>query len=578
MYFREMIIKKLHFPICIFFILCLFTIQSCKKKSIDLNEPKKKSNYTKYITLAEKYLNQQKFDSAFYYYYKIKSTSNPSKDKNRIIYSLLKLAYIQQVQGDYYNSESNATEAISFFQRDTDSQYKVSVYNVLGINYKNLFDFDNSIYYYNQALHESKDKLQKTIIKNNIAVVYNDKHEYQTAINILLPLTQEKEVLNNSETYSRVLDNLGLSYFETGNSKSRSYLNQSLIIREKIADDFGVTTSYLNLSQYYKIPNPKLALHYSKLAYAKASKINNVDDRLKALGLLIQNSNGNESKKYSLLHIKISDSINKVRQKAKNQFAKIKYDSTKEKNENLKLKTQKIADAYQLEQQKNQILLLSFLAFIALTLVLLVYYFWKTKNKREKIKSVYETETRISKKLHDELANDVYQAIAFTETLDLQNPVKKETLLGNLDKIYALTRNISRENSRVDTNENYETNLKEMLDGFGNETITVIVQNNKDIDWTKIKVENKVALHRILQELMVNMKKHSQCRFVVIGFENHKDSLQINYSDDGIGFENQSNLKNGLQNAENRIHAIKGTITFESEPQKGFRAKISFPK
>ena len=52
-----------------------------------------------------------------------------------------------------------------------------------------------------------------------------------------------------------------------------------------------------------------------------------------------------------------------------------------------------------------------------------LYYYLKNRNKKEKAEAVYQSETRISKKLHDELANDVYQTMAFVETQDLQNPI-----------------------------------------------------------------------------------------------------------------------------------------------------------
>ena len=74
------------------------------------------------------------------------------------------------------------------------------------------------------------------------------------------------------------------------------------------------------------------------------------------------------------------------------------------------------------------------------------------------------------------------------------------------------------------------------------------------------------------------MKKHSQCSLVVIGFENKKRNIEINYSDNGIGCPERINYKKGLQNAENRILAIKGTITFETETNKGFKAKMIIPK
>jgi signal transduction histidine kinase len=38
------------------------------------------------------------------------------------------------------------------------------------------------------------------------------------------------------------------------------------------------------------------------------------------------------------------------------------------------------------------------------------------------------------------------------------------------------------------------------------------------------------------------------------------------------------NSRNGLQNVENRILAIKGTITFDTKSGKGFKSSILFPK
>jgi signal transduction histidine kinase/Flp pilus assembly protein TadD len=573
-----MIVKKLHFLIYIFLLILSFGLQSCKKEQKSILKTIDNSNYTKNITLAEKYINNQEFDSAFYYYNKIKSNSNPNKDQNKIIYCLLKLAYIQQVQGDYSSSESNATEAIQFFQNNTDSYYKVSIYNILGISYNNLYDYDNAIYYYNKALNLSEDELQKAIIKNNIAVVYIEKHDYQNAITLLLPLTLKKEVTNNAENYARVLDNLGYSYFKVGNTKSLNYLNQSLKIRKQIKDDFGITTSYQNLSEFHAKTNPNLSYKYGQLAYEKATKLNSVDDRLKSLALLVENSIGNESKKFSLLHLHINDSINKVRQKAKNQFAKIKYDSKKAKEENLNLKAQKAENALQLEQQKNRNLLLYFVVGIIIMISIFISNFLVAKSKRERIKTSYNTEIRIAKKLHDELANDVYHTMAFAETQDLSSSQNKEILLTNLHTIYSRTRNISKENSTIETGSLFVSNIKEMMSCFNNNEVNILVHGIDTINWTTLENNKKITVYRVLQELLVNMKKHSQASLVVLTFKKNENKLQIDYSDNGIGATfDEKKSRNGLQNVENRILAIKGTLTFDTKSNKGFKVTISLP-
>jgi signal transduction histidine kinase len=37
-------------------------------------------------------------------------------------------------------------------------------------------------------------------------------------------------------------------------------------------------------------------------------------------------------------------------------------------------------------------------------------------------------------------------------------------------------------------------------------------------------------------------------------------------------------IKNGLLNMESRIEAVKGTFDFDTEPDKGFKAKIAISK
>ena len=200
------------------------------------------------------------------------------------------------------------------------------------------------------------------------------------------------------------------------------------------------------------------------------------------------------------------------------------------------------------------------------------------KNRREKIKVSYNTEIRIAKKLHDELANDVYHTMAFAETQDLSDIHNKEILISNLDTIYSRTRNISRENDTMETGRLFMSNLKEMMSGFNTANVNVISNGIETINWKTLEQNKKIIVYRVLQEILVNMKKHSQASLVVLTFKENKNKLQIDYTDNGIGatFE-QLNSKNGLQNVENRIKSIKGTITFDSKSNKGFRIHIVFP-
>jgi len=117
-----------------------------------------------------------------------------------------------------------------------------------------------------------------------------------------------------------------------------------------------------------------------------------------------------------------------------------------------------------------------------------------------------------------------------------------------------------------------------MLSTYNSNDTNVIINGIEKVNWETIDDIKKVTIQRVLQELMVNMKKHSEAPVVVLKFENSANTVVINYTDNGKGCEKNQIIKNGWQNMENRILSIKGTITFDSEPEKGFKVKITLPK
>ncbi|MFB9273026.1 sensor histidine kinase, partial [Lutibacter litoralis] len=121
--------------------------------------------------------------------------------------------------------------------------------------------------------------------------------------------------------------------------------------------------------------------------------------------------------------------------------------------------------------------------------------------------------------------------------------------------------------------------LKNLLTSFNTTTTTIILKNSSEVTLEEIAKDKQIEIYRIMQELMVNMQKHSKATLVAISFKKTADEYVINYSDNGKGVD-QSELKvrNGLKNVETRIKSINGLITFETSLNKGFKAFISFKK
>lgn len=560
----------------------LLLLNSCKKEQpvqIVKNHWKRSKadriETDKYIDAGYSYWQKLNYDSSYYYYSKAKFAAETKKDTSRIILSLINLAEIHYIQSDYTGAETVATEIIPLLEKKKDHNYNYDLNLLLGNIATSTLDYKNALLYFKKAsLIEETSANEKIKVLHNVGWVYLEMQQFKKATYIFEYLLSKNENLQDISTYALILSNLGYCYIKLDNPKALPYLTKALQIRLKINQKTQIST-YAHLSLYYKQRNLAIAKTYAVLGYKVATSLRIPDDRLACLQLLIELNTGATAKNYALQYLHINDSITKVRQRAKNQYAKIRYDSKKEREENLQLKVQKIEQ--EAHQKKKNIFLYLIVGTIT-AIGIVITYLLLAKNKREKVKATYATEIRISKKLHDELANDVYQTMAFAETQDLSTIRNKEILLSNLDTIYSRTRNISKENISVETGPAFLPDFKEMMTDFNTHEVNVIANGLEAINWSTLDSNVKIILYRVIQELLVNMKKYSQCSLVLLTFNLKEKKLKIDYLDNGIGAtENQLKSKNGLQNVENRILAVKGNISFDTSPNKGFKVRFTIP-
>ncbi|WP_123774078.1 tetratricopeptide repeat-containing sensor histidine kinase [[Flexibacter] sp. ATCC 35103] len=490
---------------------------------------------------------------------------------------------IKYLQGDFINSEAILTKTLPYLKKIKKPRYAWYVYVLLGDNYYSTDDYSNSLLYYKKALNLKQSNFKKTKVLIYIAAVYIEQKKYEKAELILLVLSKKKDIylkdkkLNDSE-YARILYHLGLSYLRQGKLEAIDYFNRTLKIQLESEDYDALIETYKSTALFYQNINLKKSKQYAKEAYKISLKKNAISNKIVSLKLLIETSEGAELKKYSQEYLKLHDSFNTAKLKAKNQFARIKYDYNREQEENLQLKAQTIDNELQLERQKNRNFVLYIIISLILSLLTFLYFYLKLKGKKQKNDAIFESDRRISKHLSDELTNDVYQTLTYAENCDFQKDENKEKLLSDLDTIYSRTRNISKEHSLISTDKNYEIALKEMISGFKTPELNIILNGFDLISWDNIEKNKKIILYRVLQELFANMKKHSQATLVSINIKIIDKNLTIIFNDNGVRTKNSTpNFKNGLQNVENRIKTINGNIIFDKNSEKGFRISFSFP-
>ena len=510
-------------------------------------------------------------DSAFYYYNESKKVLEALKDSAGVGLRLRNMAILVSRSGNYIQSNELAIEGLGFLKNIDDQVSKGSFLNCIAINGKQQKQYDESLYWYKQALETTLNSKHKNIYLSNIANIYRDKGDYEEAIKLYQQILAIPEIANDPKEYARILDNLSYAqWLLNQDNSSLSSLKKALSLREDANNRSGQITSHDHLTQYY-LENDmgKAALHAHKM-YELAVKIKNTNDQLEALRLLMKTSVNKpiEYRNYANEYMTIGDSLDLNKNKLGAKFAMIRYDASKKRTENEMLKTKSIEEQLALEESKRMNSIYLSLGVISIFVFVFILLVLRERHQKEKLEEVVLTESRISKRVHDEVANDLYQVMTKLE----KQPTEKDALLNDLDHIYSKTRDISRENNALDLDQDFGELLSDLLMSYKSNEINIITKGLKKVSWYKTSALKKTAIFRVIQELMTNMKKHSQAQIVILSFDEMKHKVLIKYSDDGIGCAMKKN--NGLLNAENRITSLKGKFTLQSEKNKGFKATI----
>ncbi|MBZ9730068.1 tetratricopeptide repeat protein [Salegentibacter sp. JZCK2] len=482
----------------------------------------------------------------------------------------LEMAVAQSRMQDYTGSQESATEALRYLNKEKDGQYLSSAYNIIAIAYRIQGFYMDAIKEYQNALRNASDLEDSLTYQNNIGLVNQDQKEYEKAISIFEDIyskVSKKDYISRA----RYLDNLVFTkWLQDSELNISAELEQALQWRNEHKDHSGLISSYYHLSEFYENRNKAKAINYAKKWLQTGEANNSLQAKVEALEQLIDLQPGNAG--YVQNYMRLNDSLTNSNLQAKNTFAKIRFDEERKQQQISGLEASAALQALKNQEIKNRNYLLAFLVFIVIGFAVFIIYYNRQKHKKEKIREIYNTETRISKVIHDELANDVYnvmssmEAIAPTETMD------------KLEQIYSRTRNISRENSDITTGPGYLDHLLASLSSICPDDTRLIISGEKTIFWNELKPEKKLVIYRVLQEIMVNMKKHSQASLVALVFTEEEKRLKIDYSDNGVG-SSMNSIKNGngLQNVENRILSINGKLTFETEKGKGLKIMIHIP-
>ncbi len=514
----------------------------------------------------------RKIDSSYHYYELSKNTFLKIKDSSEAGSIYMNMAMLLRTKNDFFGAKELLTASLKLLDTVKDRRFLASVYDQLGVNNRKLLNYQDAILYHKKAINVSISEEDILSYKNNLSVVYREQKEYKKAIDLLNEVISSPLLKKSTFKYARILHNLTYSRWKNNENRVLIDFLKALQIRKKKNDYRGLLASYTDLGEYYTYHDINRAKLYLDSLILLSKQLKTPKAEIDALSFLMDISPKDIG--YKERYIFLKDSLYRQELKVKTQFAKMRYDDQLEKIKIQQLEIESNQRRVEISEQKNQkIVILSLSGFLILSGASF-FFFLKQKHRKERLQEIYRTEKRISKQLHDGLANDVFSLMTQLEHIAKK---KNKVFLDGLESIYRRTRDISHENNAIITGMEYINELRSLLKTYQGKDVSIVAKGIDSIAWHKLKEHICVAIHRTLKELMVNMKKHSEASLVVLDFKKDQKKIIIRYKDNGIGCKSDQKYGMGLQNTVSRIQSCNGTFIFKAEPRKGVKIDISIP-
>jgi PAS domain S-box-containing protein len=209
------------------------------------------------------------------------------------------------------------------------------------------------------------------------------------------------------------------------------------------------------------------------------------------------------------------------------------------------------------------------------------------EQERNRIVEAQEQErNRIARELHDDIGQRLALLAVELDQLHLEPPESPELL----DRMGELQKQASEIATDIQTlSHDLHSAKLEYLGPVG--AMRSLCQELEE--QTKVKIEFKtqdlpsplppdisLCLFRVLQEALRNAVRHSGARQVEVELWGTPDEIHLAVSDHGIGFDSKAAKESpglGLVSMEERLKLLKGSISIESQPNRGTTIHARLP-
>jgi two-component system sensor histidine kinase UhpB len=196
---------------------------------------------------------------------------------------------------------------------------------------------------------------------------------------------------------------------------------------------------------------------------------------------------------------------------------------------------------------------------------------------------------RIARDLHDDLSQQL-AALAIL-TSNLKRDVGRSGSAGDVDRAFGTlleritaaaqnVRNLSHElHPSVLEHAGLGAALQRLCSDIEQRhRFKVICRAPEDIQ--SLTLDVALSLFRVAQEALTNAVRHAKARTILVELVETPEGVQLNVTDDGIGFvpADLSERGLGLRSIDERVRLNKGDVSLTSQPGTGTSLQVRFPR
>ncbi len=387
----------------------------------------------------------------------------------------------------------------------------IKALNNLIVLYWDMGEIEKAKSYLSEALDLSRKSNSNELMYlslNNQGLIQLEEEDYEEALQTFLEIKEIHQNLNDSMGISGNYNNMGFALFKLGRHREAlaNYL-ASLKIADRLGYSIGYANTCANIAEIYlELEKADSALHFSGLGIQESKLSGNKSYLLKNYEKLYQIYEHTRQYDSALAAYKnfiaVKDSI--FNEEKSRQIAEMeaRFETEKKEKENRILRQD-------LEIQDRTILLFIVSTVALFLIAILLYYFYRLKNKTLKQKTLlFEKENKLRKlekaRLEDQLFAEQEINKLQTEKLEQKNRELSSRILHAINKNEAMT-NIINELEKI---------KEKQPEGFNQCFVKVnkIVKDNITIDkdWQQFKLHFEEVNPGFFQNLQQKYPQLSQ--------------------------------------------------------------------